>query len=210
MVEETPNHWVQQSTLWLGGTDGSQPRLLGEERNPRLSPDGRWIAFNRKRNAFVVASNRGRPWLVARNALAARWSPDSRYLATAEQGRALYVTDVETRRRVTIDRGATIYGASFSPSGKEIVWARKRGQGYVVDGGVDLFLARVDGSRRIRLTRTGRSSSPVWGRRGIAFSRVQPSGDAHFPIYELWMMRPRGGGAPTIDTSQPLSDRMVS
>jgi hypothetical protein len=86
----------------------------------------------------------------------------------------------------------------------------KRGQGYVVDGGVDLFLARVDGSRRIRLTRTGRSSSPVWGRRGIAFSRVQPSGDAHFPIYELWMMRPRGGGAPTIDTSQPLSDRMVS
>ncbi len=95
---------------------------------------------------------------------------------------------------MTIDRGATIYGASFSPSGKEIVWARKRGQGYLVEGGVDLYRARVDGRATTRLTRGGVSAYPVWGPKRIAFGRVRRSGDRHFPAFEVWTMLPRGGG----------------
>lgn len=195
MVEETPNHVVQRSTLWIGGSDGSHPRLLGQGQAPRLSPDGRWIAFSRGLDIYVVPRTGERPWLVARNTASARWSPSSRYLAVfPEQNRVLYVIDIETRGRVTIDRGATICGASFSPSGDEIVWARNRGEGCAAEGSVDLFRARVDGSERTRLTRDGRSSVPVWGSRGIAFARVRPSGDLAFPIYELWIMRADGRG----------------
>jgi hypothetical protein len=106
----------------------------------------------------------------------------------------LYVTDVRTQSRVTIDRGTAIYGASFSPSGRDIVWARKRGDSQLVEGGVDLFRAQVDGTQRTRLTRDGRSTYPVWGPTRIAFGRVRRSGDVHFPIFELWTMRPQGDG----------------
>jgi Tol biopolymer transport system component len=124
-----------------------------------------------------------------------RWSQTSRYLASVDQGKALYVTDVQTRRRVTIDRDTDILGASIAPSGKEIVWGRKRAhdQGSLVED-VDLFRARIDGSHRTRLTRGGRSSYPVWGRQRIAFARVRSSGDVHHPLLELWTMRPSGTG----------------
>lgn len=85
----------------------------------------------------------------------------------------LYVTDVHTRSRVTIDRGTAIYGASFSPSGRDIVWARKRGDNQLVEGRVDLFRARVDGTQSTRLTQDGRSTYPVWGPTRIAFGRVR-------------------------------------
>jgi hypothetical protein len=132
---------------------------------------------------------------VARNALPARWSRSSRFLATVDQGHGLFVTDVRTHLRVTIDRGATILGVSFSPSGNAIVWGRKQGNGSLVEGGTDLFRARLDGSRKTRLTRGGKNAYPIWGTRRIAFSRVRPSGDVHFPILELWTMRPGGDDA---------------
>ena len=146
-VADIQGRYTELSMLWIGAADGSRPRPLGEGRRPRLSPDGRWVAFGRDDHAYVVASTGGRSRLVARNADPIRWSPNSRLLATAAYGRALYVTDVETRRRVTIDRDSTIHGVSFSPSGREVVWARQPGRAYDLDGDLDLFRARVDGSR---------------------------------------------------------------
>jgi Tol biopolymer transport system component len=180
----------------MGNVDGSRPRFLAQGRDPRISPDGRWIAYSdsNAQRTYLVSSTGGRPWLVARNAQPVRWSRTSRFLTTVDRGRALYVTDVTTRRRTTIDRDATILGVSISPSGKEIVWGRKRGQGTVVEGGVDVFRARIDGSQRTRLTQGGRSGYPVWGKQRIAFSRVRASGDMHYPVYELWTMRPSGMG----------------
>ena len=185
---------AQTFMLVIGNVSGLPARILHEGRAPQISPDGRRVAYSHDEHAYLLPSTGGRPWLVARNARPARWSDTSRYLATVDQGKALYVTDVITRRRTTIDRDATILGVSFSPSGTEIVWGRKRGQGTVAAGGVDLFRARVDGSQRIRLTRGGRSSFPVWGRERIAFGRVRPTGNPVYPVYELWTMRPTGEG----------------
>jgi Tol biopolymer transport system component len=193
-MEDAFGSGTQKYTLVIGNVNGSPARILHEGRAPQISPDGRWVAYSHDEHAYVLSSTGGRPWLAARNAQPARWSETSRYLATVDQGKTLHVTDVMTRRRTTIDRGATILGVSFSPSGTEIVWGRKRGQGTVADGGVDLFRARVDGSRRIRLTRGGRSSFPVWGRQRIAFGRVRPTANPVYPVYELWTMRPTGKG----------------
>jgi len=194
-VEKTQGQHVQQFTLWIGDVDGSPRRLLGEGRDPKISPDGRWIAFSdsQAQHTYVIPSAGGRPRLVARNARPGRWSPTSRYLTAVDQGRALYVTDIATRRRVTIDRGANILGVSFSPTGKDIVWGRQPVRGGVY-GDADVFRARLDGSQRIRLTRGGKNSSPVWGPRQIAFARARSSGDKHYPVYELWTMRPSGKG----------------
>lgn len=192
-VEKEQGKHVEEFTLWIGNVDGSPRRVLGEGRDPKISPDGRWIAYSdsQAEHTYLVSSTGGRPWLVARNARPGRWSSTSRYLTTVDQGRALYVTDVETRRRVTIDRGANILGANFSPSGEHIVWGRQPVRGGI-HGDADVFRARTDGSRRMRLTRGGKSSYPVWGRQRIAFGRLRSSGDPVYPVYELWTMRPSG------------------
>jgi hypothetical protein len=109
-------------------------------------------------------------------------------------GEALYVTDVETRRRVTIDHNATFGGASFSPSGKDIVWARQHGRRYVAERRSDLFRARVDGRAKTRLTRGGKNVAPIWGPKGIAFGRIRPGKAIQFPTFELWTMQQGGGG----------------
>jgi Tol biopolymer transport system component len=195
-VENQQGQQVQRYGLWIGSIDGSRRRLLGEGRDPKLSPDGRWIAYSdsHAERTYVMSSTGGRALLVARDATPVRWSPTSRQLTIADQGRALYVFDLETKRRVLIDSGATIFGVSISPSGDDVVWGRKRGSGSVLDGGVDVFRARLDGSHRQRLTRDGTSSFPVWGPHGLAFGRVRPGADPHYPIYELWTMQPDGGG----------------
>jgi Tol biopolymer transport system component len=195
-VDNAQGGQVQRYGLWIGSVDGSRRRLLGEGRDPKISPDGRWIAYSDSRGerTYLTSSAGGRPWLVARDARPVRWSPTSRQLTIADQGRALYVFDIETRRRVLIDSGATIFGVSISPSGEDIVWGRKRGSGSPLDGDVDVFRARLDGSHRQRLTRDGTSTFPVWGLHGIAFGRVRPGTDRHYPIYELWTMQPDGSG----------------
>jgi hypothetical protein len=87
-VEETPGRSVQRFTLWIGRVDGSRPRLLEQGRDPRISPDGRWIAYSHEEHTYIVSSAGGSSWLVARNAQSVRWSRTSRYLATVAQGRA--------------------------------------------------------------------------------------------------------------------------
>jgi hypothetical protein len=193
-VEDLAGHWRERTTLWIGAADGSHPRIIGTGKLPQISPDGRWVAFTRDDNAYVVSSAGGQERLVARDGLFVRWSPTSRLVATIVPGRALYVTDMQTRRRVTIDRNATIGGVSFSPSGEEMVWARQPGRAYSLDRDMDLFRARVDGSGKTRLTRGGRNAAPVWGARRIAFGRIRPGKDVHFPIYELWTMQSGGDG----------------
>jgi hypothetical protein len=106
-VERTPGRSEQQFWLLIGNVDGSPRRFLGQGRDPQISPDGRWIAYSdsRAEHTYLVPSTGGRPWLVARNAWPVRWSPTSRYLATVDQGRALYVTGRDETARNDRSRG---------------------------------------------------------------------------------------------------------
>jgi hypothetical protein len=179
-------------TILMGAADGSSPRLLVTGARPKLSPDGRWVAFVGDQDTYVVSSTGGRPSLVARDANPIGWSPSSRYVAWAAQGRALGIFDVRTRRATTIDRGATFHGATFAPSSGEIVWARQAGRAYTTTRGIDIVRAGVDGTARTRLVSGGRNAAPVWGRKTIAFGRIRPGRVPQFPIFELWTMSPRG------------------
>lgn len=132
--------------------------------------------------------------MIARGPLGAgfTWAPHSRQLAVIVGG-SLLAIDIGTGRRVRIDRDVRIWGVSFSPSGKKIVWARKTGKPHVTLGDVDLFSGSTNGGDHWRLTSDRGSDRPVWGRAGIAFARFEPFTLLHPPV-ELWFVRPDGTG----------------
>ena len=199
--------YEERGTIWTADLDGSNRRRLVRGNYPDISPDGRWVVFldwaNRLR---IVSGVGGSARVIASGAEAGggfSWAPDSRRLAITNNG-SLLVIDIRTGRRVTIDRGVDIWGVSFSPSGKEIVWARKTGQRpRVTIGGVDLFRGAASGGDRWRLTRDRGSDSPVWGRPGIAFARFEPFTLLHPPV-ELWFVQPNGTG------ERRISDRNLA
>ncbi len=191
-----------RAAIWIAEIDGSRPRRLvaGDRRSsPDLSPDGRLVAFLRgcedRCDLYVVSSSGGSSRLLARGARPLAWSSDSRHFAADVSG-TLVVFDAETGDGVTIDAGAKlIFGASFSPSGDEIIWAPFKGEEYLSQGGVDLFRAPATGGRVERLTEGGGSLNPVWGPELVAFSRFEPPVPYAHPVYEVWVMRPDGSAA---------------
>jgi Tol biopolymer transport system component len=91
-----PNTPGFETRLWTMRADGSRPRPLpmspaGFDVEPRYSPDGRWIAFDRlvitnsgqQQAVFIVDAQGGpvrqlTPWKL--NAEHPTWSPDSRWI----------------------------------------------------------------------------------------------------------------------------------
>jgi Tol biopolymer transport system component len=187
--------YAERGTIWTADLDASNRRQLARGNYPDISPDGRWVAFldwaNRLR---IVPTGGGSARVIARGPLGAgfTWAPHSRQLAVIVGG-SLLAIDIGTGRRVRIDRDVRIWGVSFSPSGKKIVWARKTGKHRVTLGDVDLFSGSTNGGDHWRLTSDRGSDRPVWGRAGIAFARFEPFTLLHPPV-ELWFVRPDGTG----------------
>lgn len=192
--------YEERGTIWTADLDGSDRCRLVAGNDPEISPDGRRVAYLDHRNRVRVVSRDGGPSATVsaatRDYPAFAWAPDSRRIAIAS-GRTLSVVDLDSGRRVTIDRGALVWGFSFSPSGREIVWARKAGKPAIKTGGVDIYRAPSNGGRSRRLTHDRGSDTPVWGRRGIAFARFDPYAMLHPPV-DLWFMQPDGRGARRI------------
>jgi len=185
--------YEEVGTIWTADLDGSSRRRLTAGNVPDISPDRRWVAFvNRANQLRVIASEGGASRLVVRkpDPYAFRWAPNSRRLGVVIGG-SLVIIDIETGERVTIDRGRHVFGFSFSPSGKEIAWARKTGKLTPTLGGYDIYRASTSGGDVHRLTRNRGSSLPVWGPKVIAFARFEPFTLLH-PRFELWFLRPDG------------------
>lgn len=192
---------LSHDAIWMAGVDGSHSRLLTRGFAPRISPDGRWVAFERSDvpGLYLVGTSAGAsPRLLARGAEGIVWSPDARHLA-ASIGAKLVVIDIDTGALVTIDRAPRrlpfFLGFGFSPSGGEVVWARPvRSMGVVNTG--DVFRASAHGGPITRVTRAGRSVRPVWGPKLIAFASFQPGtvGKPFDRPFQIWAVRPDGGG----------------
>jgi Tol biopolymer transport system component len=156
----------------------SEPRLLVNQESgggrfnigPRVSPDGRQIAFFSSRDEFSIdmyladaASGRVERRLV-RSATdphfdsleflnsAGSWSPDGRHLAlTAVRGGKPVIALIDTRSG-RIDREIDLPGLddalnpSFSPDGASIVLSGNQG------GLIDLYVLRIEAAQLVRLT----------------------------------------------------------
>jgi Tol biopolymer transport system component len=167
---------------------GQRPGLyvarLGEGRSRRVvtgripedsaaitwSPDGGRIAFLRDGSVFAVNSDGGPTRLALPGGKwwckAPSWTPDGRQLVAACSGR-LWIVNADGSRRHPVpgerDAGG---GASWSPDGSRIAYARRCNPGLSEDVFCDVAVTRPDGSGRrtlVRRDRTGPTDErPVW------------------------------------------------
>ncbi|MHC4955971.1 MAG: S41 family peptidase [Planctomycetota bacterium] len=161
--------------IWVASTDGkgSARRLTIHEQQdtmPRVSPDGKQVAFASKRNGgydiYVMPIDGGVPKQVTFHSafeVVNDWSPDGKKLLIAsnrdmDTGRIdLYEIDVDggTPRRITFDGGTE---GSYSPDGKRVVYTRGfitiYWDNYKGAANIDLYTVPTSGGIPTRLTHT--------------------------------------------------------
>lgn len=198
-----------QPSVWLAEVDGSGARRLASGSTPKLSPDGRTVAYasNGVRPSYrsslrvVPAAGGASKVLLSRvndpyDDL--RWSPDSRHLAALagpELGPfRLVVLDAVTGAQREVARGF-FSGVSFSPDGAHLVYSRSPVEDYATRS--DLYVAPIDGGPPVRITQDGRSIAPLWGPASIVYTHATPRRhDA--PVFNLWRVMPDGSGRAAI------------
>ena len=184
-----------ETRVWVARDDGTQPRKVGLGHSPRISDDGRWVAWIRPgspdRLMMRLADRSRKARVVARSSFIGefRFSPDSKSVGLV-LSRRLFVYDIREREEERVASGV-IRGFSFSPDSASIVFGTA-GRNDAVDAPSDLYSVRLEDSSRRRITRDRKSLNPLWGPAGIIHDRMRPrAGDA--PSYNLFEIQPDGG-----------------
>jgi hypothetical protein len=181
--------------VWVANDDGTKARKVGLGHSPRISDDGRWIAWVRPGTPdqlMMRLADRSRDArVVARSSVVGefRFAPDSKSLGLV-LGRRLFVYNIRERDDVRVASGV-IRGFSFSPDSRSVVFGTA-GRNEAVDAPSDLYSVRLEDSSRRRITRDRKSLNPLWGPAGIIHDRLRArDGDA--PTYNLFEIQPDGG-----------------
>lgn len=155
-------------------TPSNQGRIrLAVGSTPLVSPNGGWVAYdagpqNSHTGLSLIAATGGAARHVGPAGYPVAWSPDSRLVAVVHdngyQG-AITVVNARTLRATTV---AVPSGRNFgfSPDGKMLAFDHSEPATRN-----DLYTVTIATGAVRRLTHDGRSWEPLWGGRGIAFTR---------------------------------------
>jgi Tol biopolymer transport system component len=187
--------------------NGKGAKAIGAGTNPKVSPDGELVAFERELSngkgpemkLYDVATGKTKtifsPW---RDSYSFAWSPDSTMVAALRGGelgkRTLAVVDVETGKQTRIASGY-FNGISFSPDSKELVFGLETDE-VAYPPKTDLVRAPVTGGPTSTLTHDHVSGYPLWGPTGqIAFVKLLGGKQRQYgPKNDLFLMNANGKG----------------
>ena len=181
--------------VWVADDDGTNPHRVGRGHSPKISDDGRWIAWIQPGTPdqlmMRLADRSRKARVVARSSVVGefRFSPDAKSIGLV-LGRRLFLYNIRERTEERVASGV-IRGFSFSPDSASIVFGTA-GRSDAVDAPSDLYSVRLDDSARRRITRDRKSLNPLWGPTGIIHDRMRArGGDA--PTYNVFEIQPDGG-----------------
>jgi Tol biopolymer transport system component len=200
------------ATVYVAEDDGSGSKRIEQGHNPRVSPDGAWVAYlhegpkNAQELKLAPASGGTGKTLMTnfREGFYLTWASDSKTIAALrgpELGkRSLVLIDVASGQQSVVATGY-FSGFSFSPDGSEITYAVAKGEKFPPRSDVFRFPVPIPGvvnvraPEPVRLTKDHRSSQPLWGPQRIVFvktldERKRPYGGKN----ELYLMNPLGKG----------------
>ena len=185
--------------------NGKDAKGIGVGTNPKVSPDGELVAFEREGKdgaemmLYDVATGKTKalfaPW---QESFTFAWSPDSTMVAALrgpEIGkRTLAVIDVETGKQTRIASGY-FNGVSFSPDSKELVFGLQADE-IAYPSKTNVVRAPVAGGPTSALTHDGVSGWPLWGPTGrIAFVKLLGAKQRQYgPKNDLFLMNGNGKG----------------
>jgi Tol biopolymer transport system component len=166
------------TTIWVATGTGADQRELGTGSQPLLSPNGAFVAAENFGGVYQlkVFSVSGGVRYLSKNLSATplAWSPNSQYLVVAvmsnsSNGAGSYLAVVNTATwTVAKIANGVVGGASFSPSGGQIaysVWP----DAYTLKS--NIYTINLNGSGNTQITFGHDSLSPIWGAKGIVFTR---------------------------------------
>jgi Tol biopolymer transport system component len=191
-VKDDPNGDFR---VYVADDDGTHAHHLGRGQAPVVSPNGRWVAWiapgspERLMLRLADRSRKAREVIASSFIGELRFSPDSKSLGMVVATR-LFVYDIRAREQFKAASG-NIRGFSFSPDSRSVVFGTS-GRDASPDAESDLYMRKVDGGPRMRITRDRKSLNPLWGRNGIVHDR-QRRRDADAPSYNLFSVNPDGG-----------------
>lgn len=192
--------------VYVAADNGSGARKVDSGSNPRVSPDGKTIAYRHEgpghASELKLAAAEGGP---ARTVLVGFqdsnylvFSPDSKTIAAlrgSELGKRKLVL-IDTVSGTTLRTIATGYfsGFSFSSDGTEIAYSLAASERYPPKSNV--YSAPVAGGKPVQLTRDGISQAPLWGPAGkIVFVKQLGAKQRKYgPKNELFLMNENGTG----------------
>jgi WD40 repeat protein len=189
--------------VWVANDNGSNAKPIGAGFNPKVSPDGNLVAFERQgknhtpeMKLYDVKTGKTKtiltPW---RETFTFAWSPDSTMVAALRGGelgkQSLYVVDVESGKLTKIATGY-FNGVSFSPDSTEVVFGLGSTQYYPQK--TNVIRAPVAGGPTSPLTHDNVSGDPLWGPTGqIVFTKLLNAGSRKYgPKNDLFLMNEDG------------------
>ncbi len=209
--------------IWIANVDGSNPTRLtahiARDTFPRLSPDGRWVAFTSDRfgnaDVFLIPAAGGEPTQLTfstGNDTVLNWAPDGKaVLITTQSGTSpwrspLALVPVDGGLPQPFDMDGGVQGM-IKQDGSALAFNRMGGaywrKGYRGNRADDVWVMNLRTKAMTRLTDTSlkdfktftQDVYPMWGNDGQIYFSSERSGI--FNIYRI----AAGGGAPQPVTS---------